>query len=182
MPSGWFRQNQVGLLRGYQEIINHARSYMAPTNRTFALNVDSASDDIVMRIGVNTSPFNMLAKMLLPALSKAIDKANRAQATAGLAVVACALERHRLAHGTFPSSLAELVPAYLPAVPADWMGGQPLHYERTDNGWFRLWSIGDNGKDDGGVFRKTTSDGSNLGDDLDWPWPLPLPTRDARLF
>ena len=182
VPSGWFRQNQVGLLRGYQEIINHARSYMAPTNRTFALNVDSASDDIVMRIGVNTSPFNMLAKMLLPALSKAIDKANRAQATAGLAVVACALERHRLAHGTFPSSLAELVPAYLPAVPADWMGGQPLHYERTDNGWFRLWSIGGNGKDDGGVFRKTTSDGSSLGGDLDWPWPLPLPTRDARLF
>ena len=84
--------------------------------------------------------------------------------------------------GMTPVAVAELVPAYLPAVPADWMGGQPLHYERTDNGWFRLWSIGDNGKDDGGVFRKTTSDGSNLGDDLDWPWPLPLPTRDARLF
>ncbi len=182
VPSGWFRQNQVGLLRGYQEILDHARSYMAPTNRTAPWKGEQPLGDYLTELNAKRSPFTIMAGMLLPALSKATDKANRAQATAGLAVVACALERHRLAHGTFPAALAELVPAYLPAVPTDWMGGQPLHYERTDNGWFRLWSIGGNGKDDGGVFRKLTENGRDLGEVLDWPWPLPLPTRDPRLF
>lgn len=182
VPSGWFRQNQVGLLRGYQEILDHARSYMAPTNRTTAWKGDQSSSAYMKELNAKRSPFTIMAGMLLPALSKATDKANRAQATAGLAIVACALERHRLAHGAFPPSLAELVPAYLPSVPTDWMGGGPLHYERTDDGWFRLWSIGLNGKDDGGVFRKLTDNGRSQSEDLDWPWPLPLPTRDARMF
>ncbi len=186
VPSGWLRQNQIGLLRGYQFIIDHGREAMNRTNRTVALAGDHLRkfdiDDYVVQMKTHPSPFNVLGGMLLPALGKSTDKANRAQATAGLAVVACALERYRLAHGTFPASLAELVPAYLPAVPTDWMGGQPLHYERTDNGWFRLWSIGGNGKDDGGTFRKLNDNGRRVSDDLDWPWPLPLPSRDARLF
>ncbi len=186
VPSGWYRQNQIGFLTGWQEILEHSRIAMNRTNRAVTLlrdsHIDRVTDDIVMRVKANPSPFKILVGMLLPGISKATGKADRAQATAGMAVVACALERHRLAHGSFPASLAELVPAYLPAVPADWMGGQPLHYQRTDDGWFRLWSIGPNGKDDGGVFRAIRDDGRGVGDDLDWVWPLPLPTREPRLF
>ena len=67
-----------------------------------------------------------------------------------LALTACALERHWLAHGNYPEHLAELVPSYLDKVPLDIIDGQPLRYRRTDDGKFVLYSIGLDGKDDGG--------------------------------
>jgi hypothetical protein len=186
MPSGWMRQNQIGLLRGHQVNLDHVRAVMNRTNRAAVLASNrqqaNAMDDYVLKSAVNSSPFNILAKMLLPALSKATAKADRAETVAQMAVVACALERHRLAHGSFPVALTELVPAYLPAVPEDWMSGQPLHYERTDDGLFRLWSVGPNGKDDGGVYRIVNKDGRSLSEDLDWPWPQSVMSKEPRLF
>lgn len=184
MPTGWFRQNQIGLLRGYQMILDRARPVMGSTNRAELLTTDfrnrDSADAYLQRIAVNRSPFSFIVGMLLPAIDKATDKAERAQTIAQMAIVACALERHRLAHGTYPAALGELVPAYLAVVPNDWMNGQPFHYERTNDGWFRLWSVGANGKDDKGVYRlERSSDGAN---GLDWPWPSPVPTREPRLF
>ena len=44
-------------------------------------------------------------------------------------------------HGTFPDTLAALVPAYLPEVPRDYFDGAPIRYSR-DLGV--LWSVGEN--------------------------------------
>jgi hypothetical protein len=65
----------------------------------------------------------------------------------GLAAVAA--ERYRLGHGDWPRALADLVPAYLPAVPLDPFDGQPLRYRRTDGGAV-VYSVGEDGRDDGG--------------------------------
>lgn len=211
MPSGWIRQNQVCLLTGYQLLVDHARTTMNPANRARtlkanqqaavsgeelakrygvrtnwpkgSLRTEQISDDYLMKISANPSPFNILTKMLLPAITRSTAKADRAQTTAGMAVVACALERHRLAHGTLPATLAELVPAYLPAVPEDWMSGEPLHYERTADGVFRLWSVGPDGQDDGGIYKRSLGkDGHAQSEDLDWPWPQPVMSKEPRLF
>jgi hypothetical protein len=50
----------------------------------------------------------------------------------------------------YPESLSVLVPQYLPAVPKDPFDGKPLRYRLDSNG-FRLWSIGKDLKDNGGV-------------------------------
>jgi len=86
--------------------------------------------------------------------------------------VACALERHRLAHGEYPENLAPLVPAYLPTLPPDVVDGQPLHYRRLPDGRFLLYSIGWNGKDDGGavVLRDNRYLDPKQGD---WVWQYP---------
>jgi len=64
---------------------------------------------------------------------------------------ALAIERHRLAHkGRMPSSLEELVPAYLPAVPRDAFDNQPLRFKLLPRGYV-LYSIGADGVDDGGL-------------------------------
>ncbi len=184
MPSGWFRQNQIGLLRGYQMTLDHARMVMNPANRKERLATQNRqndpADDYLQQIAVNRSPFNLIVRMLLPAIGKATDKADRAQTIAQMAIIACALERHRLAHGTFPATLGELAPAYLTKVPTDWMSGEPFHYQRTEDGWFRLWSVGPDGKDDGGIYREDTK--ARRMQDLDWPWPSPVPSREPRLF
>ena len=53
-----------------------------------------------MRMG----PYTVLAKMLIPALDKAVRKSARMQTYVDAARVACALERYRLANGNCPET------------------------------------------------------------------------------
>jgi len=78
------------------------------------------------------------------------SKLAHTQTTVNQAVIACALERYRLAHGVFPDKLDALVPQYLAKLPHDIINGQPLHYRRTDDGLFVLYSVGWNETDDHG--------------------------------
>lgn len=95
------------------------------------------------------------------------------QESVDLARVACALERRRLAQGDYPESLGELSPRFIATVPHDIIGGQPLHYHRTDRGGYVLYSVGWNEKDDGGEFPKGGEDRQlDLGTG-DWVWPSP---------
>ena len=52
-------------------------------------------------------------------------------------------------HKKLPATLADLVPAFLPAVPRDPFAGAPLRYQRSGDLW-RVWSVGINLVDDGG--------------------------------
>ena len=93
-----------------------------------------------------------------------------------LTFTAIALHRHRLKHGKFPESLGALVPEFLVEVPRDFMDGQPLRYQLPPDGQFRLWSVGEDFKDDGGDPTPVgvASGSSNLPDWLkgrDWVWP-----------
>jgi hypothetical protein len=63
---------------------------------------------------------------------------------------ALALHTFRIEHHTYPASLVDLVPSYLPKLPADPFGsGETLRY-RVTNGRYVLYSIGPDGKDDMG--------------------------------
>ena len=86
------------------------------------------------------------------------------------ALIACALERHRLAHGAYPETLEALVPHYLARVPRDIIAGAPLHYRRTE-GSFVLYSVGWNGKDDGGA--PVQLHGRHRITEGDWVWRYP---------
>jgi hypothetical protein len=60
-----------------------------------------------------------------------------------------ALAAYRADHGSYPAELAALVPEYLPDVPEDLFSGEPLRYRREEAGYL-LYSVGPDGKDDGG--------------------------------
>ena len=91
-----------------------------------------------------------------------------------LALIACALERHRAAKGAYPDTLAALVPEFAPALPHDLFDGQPLRYRRTPDGKYLLYSIGWNSKDDGGGLpadREGNARWTRWADDRgDWVW------------
>jgi hypothetical protein len=89
-----------------------------------------------------------------------------AQTTVNEAVVACALERFRLARGQFPASLEALAPDFVAALPKDVVTGESYKYLRTEDGKISLYSVGWDEKDDGGVPGKTISD-DRQGD---WVW------------
>ena len=78
------------------------------------------------------------------------------------AQLACALERYRLAHDSYPQALSALVPAYLDRIPRDVMTGRDLIYQRLCPDHFVLRSVGPDGED----ARKSSS-----ADDWLWAWP-----------
>jgi len=175
MPDGWFRQNQAQLMQGYQNLLDSARTAMKPAARTEALKeaqaLDEVADRFLIEASAHTTPRNFLVRRLLPSLGKASQRAQRAITLARLGAVACALERHQRAHGRYPESLLDLGPATLKALPDDWMSGQPFRYRRTEDGRFELWSVGPDGKDDGGVYRTRNRKNNSVSEDRDWPWP-----------
>ena len=95
----------------------------------------------------------VLARFAIPNFSRATKALAGNQTRVNQAFIACGLERYRGAHGDYPETLDTLVPQFIEKLPRDLLGGQPLHYQRTADGKFMLYSIGWNDTDDGG---KTT--------------------------
>ena len=186
LPKGWFQMNHVALMHGYQLILNAFREALRGPNQLEARSRVQGKwdpvDQYIQEVRSHPDPRTFVCGMLLPALSRSMDKTLRAQAAASLGMTACALERYRLANGKYPVSLKELVPAYLDTVTLDPLNNEPLHYRVTDEGWFQLWSVGLDRKDDGGVLHSYGKDGNPVGPDLDLPWPSPKLSREARLF
>ena len=66
-------------------------------------------------------------------------------------LAAVAIERYRLKRGgALPDSLEALVPEFLSGVPIDPLSGEPVRYRRIGDG-YTVYSVGRNGKDDGGT-------------------------------
>jgi hypothetical protein len=176
LPSGWFYLNKVTMARLCQAAV--------PTNAELSHRVLSPAitwryAEIWRQVSISRmKPGNWIVGFLLPPLEREAKTCARAQASVDLARVACALERFRLANGSFPESLDALVPTYIQKLPHDVINGQPLHYRRTSDGSFLLYSVGWNEKDDGGKrdpipatqYRSSLDQPSVTGD---WVWCYP---------
>ncbi len=79
-----------------------------------------------------------------------LGQAAEAEAQRRMTIAALALERYCGKYGLYPETLQVLAPEFLKSVPVDFMTGQPLHYQVTDNGNFLLYSVGLDGADNGG--------------------------------
>jgi membrane protease YdiL (CAAX protease family) len=69
--------------------------------------------------------------------------------TRDLTKLAFALAAYRADRGSYPARLAGLAPKYVREVPKDIFNDAELHYRREGKGYC-LYSVGNNGKDDGG--------------------------------
>jgi hypothetical protein len=114
----------------------------------------------------------LLVTMLLPSLQKYYQKVALAETALNEAIIACALERYRLANGKLPDPLDQLVPKFLDHVPMDVCNGQPLIYHPGSGRDFTLYSVGWNLTDDGG--KTVLKSGKSADVDIsegDWVWP-----------
>ncbi len=95
------------------------------------------------------------------------------QTIANESVIACLLERYRLANGRYPDSLNKLAPPSGTNLPHDVTDGQPYHFLLKPNGSYLLYSIGWNEKDDGGLVVLDKDDPQHHRIDYDqgyWVW------------
>jgi hypothetical protein len=89
----------------------------------------------------------------------------RYDAFLNLILAETAARQYMLDRGEPPKSLEALVPEYLASVPTDPNGDGPLKYRRTDSGYL-LYSVGLNGRDDGGVRSPSNPPTPGAGTDL----------------
>lgn len=145
-PVGWSFQNQAAI---HQFRFQTTSRYLDVNTRRVVGRRHGAKPG-----GLFTSSDPLFPFLMTPRAWQLYDDASEsfplAQTAVDLATLACALERHRLADGEFPTTLDALVPRFVAKLPQDIITGEPLKYRRTDDGGFVLYAVGFNGVDDGG--------------------------------
>ena len=168
VPGGWIYQNKavVATLEG------KVMDSFDFTNNTISPYKSLTAGRAVEELHRHVTPWNYIAAISVPSFSKAVETTARNQTWVDQARIACALERFRLANGKYPDTLAALVPQFLEKIPHDIITGKPMSYARTDEQNFKLYSIGWNEVDDGGIIAHT-GDGKEDRDYGDWVWHYP---------
>jgi hypothetical protein len=130
--------------------------------------------------------FGVSGSRIVPLLERSFERSIRIQVGIELARVAIALERYYLEQGRYPDTVEALTPRYLAARPLDPMNAEPWKYKRDGDNGFTLYSVGMNGRDDGGQHTRADSrvDSASTPDDIAWtvhsePPPLPVFTYRA---
>ncbi len=168
-PAGWYWLNQSFIGELYQQwdlrICDPEKQLVSPA---LAKQADEALESEL----VSWRPWNCFATFLMPAVTASEIKFAFAQNAVDLARIACALERYRLANGTYPDSLFQLSPQFIAALPHDLITGQPLNYRLTHDGRFLLYSVGWNEVDDGGKVGLKSSGYFDIKTG-DWLWQYP---------
>jgi len=168
-PSAFFYKNELAFAQMYEQFV---LPLVDMTNRTVSVAAYRAGEADMKEQAKDWSFYKALARMSFPAVGKAVIKFALIQSQVDLARVSCALERFRLAHGNYPDTLNALAPQFIAALPHDLINGQPLHYRRTEDGKFVLYSIGWDEKDDGGkIF--LSKNGTVEREKGDWVWQYP---------
>jgi len=114
----------------------------------------------------------MYSAIALPNYSRAGTICVRNETLRRLAVTAIAVERYRLRNGRPPPDLAALLPHFLTSTPLDLMNAKPLGYKLNADGRSTLYSIGEDGRDDGGdAISPGATNNFDLWSGKDAVWP-----------
>jgi hypothetical protein len=193
----WSYPDELRALKGYEVLLGTPR-YLA-TNECFQTalanqqagldasqttsSIEDPSDNFFF--SADSDIFRTLMSMSVYNLSHIFNRVMAAETARQMTITAIALQRCKLAHGGYPDTLAALVPEFLAAVPPDPVDGRPLRYRRLEDGTFLLYSVGENGVDDGGnpaLDGKGDSKSSNWQNRhaRDWVWPQPAAAGDFK--
>ncbi len=154
IPSGWWRLEQFNYCRLLE--LQMAGTYDGASKQVYPDRIQSNAQELERalagRYPIDTILIHhrLMSTILLPALGKIPIKAAVAQTAANQAILACALERYRLANGQFPDALDALVPRFISQLSHDAITGEPYKYRLTQDGQFVLYSAGWSEKDQGG--------------------------------
>jgi len=140
------------------------------SNRKLNVHQFNKMEEEILDLKSSFLPFrHAIALMMLPGLDKYALKVSQTQAALDQSAIVAALERYRLAEGSYPEKLTALTPKFIAKIPGDLFHDQGLVYRINEDDSFTLYSTGYNGTDDGGEFLIS-------GESIDfakgdWPWP-----------
>ena len=114
----------------------------------------------------------LMSLMAVPNSTRAGEVAVWAETERQMTLAALALRRYQLRHRQAAADLAALVPEFLSVVPYDCMSGAALHYHLKPEGSFLLYSVGEDGRDDGGNPTSGATNRFDLWEGKDAVWPV----------
>jgi hypothetical protein len=165
MPAGWMYLEQTAYQNRFDQCA--APAFDLEAERVHPQKIQQATQP-----SFALGHHRLLADLILQSTRFLCSRAALAQTEVNQSIIACALERYRLAHDQFPATLEELRSNGTFSLPLDVITGEPMKYHRTPDGQFVLYSVGWNEKDDGG---KTVADPQTKApnpDQGDWVWPV----------
>ena len=193
----WSYPDELRGIKGVQSVMEAARQ--TQTNHSFfaadtglktqieSLGIKSDAGDGFWFTDPAKADFHFIISSSMTAFERAFNKVMKVETARQMNITAIALKRFQLKHGNYPAQLSELAPEFLASVPLDPVDGQPLRYRLNADGNFLLYSIGENGKDDGGDPSladqgKYKSLQWQNSDALDWVWPQPATGEEIQHY
>jgi hypothetical protein len=89
----------------------------------------------------------LFVNIMLPAMDRVVVTKSKSECRRVVLQLQVGLRQFQLDKGSFPQTIEELVPGYLPGIPTDPFDGQPLRYDPERK---IIYSVGENGTDEGG--------------------------------
>jgi hypothetical protein len=193
--TAWSYPDELRALKGEQVFLESLR--LAETNGCFRdamlqqrvklerIGIKEKAEDVDAAMSAVFEPdLRSLFSGSTLALERYVAKVETVEAARQLTVTAIALKRYQLRHGNYPADLAALVPEFLPVIPKDPVDGKPLRYRRSDDGTFLLYSVGEDGVDNGGDPSRADKEVRSLDWQFgrDWVWPQPATADEIRAF
>ena len=192
----WSYPDQLRYLKGYKVLADSAR--FAETNGVYQVALQNQNSELD-RLGISNlhnsfdsilsgqTDFHFMQSESIVTLGSVMRKVMRVEVTKQAVTTAIALNRYQLKHGNYPPDLYALVPEFLQSIPLDPVDGQPLRYRLNADGTFLLYSVGENGKDDGGNPALDTGAQSSSyfwqnPHALDWVWPQPATEQEVQNY
>jgi hypothetical protein len=169
----WISNDELLYLQSMEQTIAAPRLLKARHPWTEA---SQAPAKVGMRLnaaGSGVGKFRYYVSMVaIPNFVRATERAACVETERQMTLAAIALKRYQLRHGRLPTSLPALVPEFLLAAPCDPMSGKDLCYRLKPDGCFVLYSVGRDGKDEGGDATPVSGTAFGLWEGRDVVWPV----------
>ncbi len=190
----WKDHAKLYLAQQSQPAIEAARRQAAHpgwlTNKMVRIPGEASVRDVTTQLDIELQIFSwydrcryLMALLMGRSGNHSVAKAVNAETARALAETAIAIRRWELRHGQPPATLGLLMPEILPQVPRDPFDGQPLRYRANTNGTFTLYSVGENGTDDGGnATPERPKETPQFLNGKDLVWPVRATAEEIRAF
>jgi hypothetical protein len=155
-PQNWFAENQLLMLEFFRQLILIAQKGVPYDHQQVRQLIAEFKRKCRKGWTVTLGKWKIswrhydLAEVAINTYDSLFDRVTDTHALQRVTMTALALRLYRKENGRYPENLQQLVPKYLPSVPIDPYDGKPLRYRKLQKG-FKVWSVGGNRKDDGGV-------------------------------
>ncbi|MHB9134322.1 MAG: hypothetical protein ACYDBB_24895 [Armatimonadota bacterium] len=160
MAAEYGEQKQGALIGMY---LLNKRKTMTDFTRYLDAAIAQAKQPYALHLPPPPEPTDLMNKIFFPPFEKAFYKFETSATQDVLFTVTLTLRAYYTEHGNYPATLQALTPAYLSKLPDDPFAMKgPLQYKRTGKTYV-LYSIGPDGKDNGGTPSKDGIKGSKKG-------------------
>jgi len=132
--------------------------HMTPLRKFFLM----AEEPEKRRKIYSDSVASVLIGLMMPAIQKVSEAADRGEQLHRNGVIAAGLAAHFADKKTHPEKLSDLAPKYLPKLPDDVFSEKALIYKKTASGYL-FYSVGVNLRDDGGKLLTDDPRGDDVG-------------------